>query len=261
MGGWLGDLGGSMWAVGAGGLVVGTKLSSLSPARWPAPAAGDLAAVAALRDDVAFAVGSGGGGGGCILAFNGSGWSHAPVAGSSGLQNPLLAVACGRTAVCIAVGEAATILSAATATTGSRAEWTAGVCPSCGGLALRAVWVGPLAVGDASSIAWAVGDRGSVVRWDYGPGGGAAERVAVAGLTADLLAVTATANGIFAAGRGGVVLWYVYGEWVDCGVPKGLAGLDVVALLSRPVDGVVWAGTSDGQVLELSTEVFWLSTL
>jgi hypothetical protein len=249
VGGWLGDLGGRIWAVGPGGLLAAADPLHIHFERWPAPSpAPDLVAVAAPREDLAFAVGAVGAQG-VVLSFDGAAWLQSPVTG--GAPGRLLAVSCGRTGVCVAVGEGAAILSAKPAIKGARGTWTPVSCSGCSGVTLRGVWVGPMAVSDDSGLVWAVGDSGAMVRWDFRAGNASAVRAPNL-TTADLYTITATPGNIFAAGQGGTIVWYVWNGWRAC-VIQGMGAVDILTLTASMVEGTLLAGTADGRVLELTS--------
>jgi hypothetical protein len=186
VGGYAGDLGGRVWAVGEGGLVLEMNQSG----QWdqaPSLTEATLRAVCATREDDVWAVGDAG----VIIHGDGSEWQQIPSPTSRNLH----AIHFGPTGIGWAVGDAGTTLRY------EKQSWRQVSAPTAA--TLRGVWAGP------QDTAWAVGDTGAVLRWT--------------GMewTAEAFPTTATlhsvhgphADWLWAVGEAGTVLRRRHGRW------------------------------------------------
>jgi endoglucanase len=239
VGGYLGDLGGLVWAVGSNG-----SAYSWDYGRWvqhSTPATSELRAVAALREDEATAVGDDG----TIISWrNGRwGWVACPV------QSNLNAISMGRNGRAWAVGDHGVILRYV-ATNRSWSVVDSGTTEN-----LRGVWVGPPTVGSAGiprkdegwedqdwvnlDLAYVVGDNGTMLLFD--PMTERWKPLAVP-TRANLRAVTELA----AVGDGGTVLSFYWDAWhLVSHRSSGVSDQDLTAIFVSS-DATHWAGSSQG---------------
>ena len=219
VGGYVGDLGGAVWAVGDGGAI----------ARWDidrgwsngdSPVTTRLDGVASTTEDRAVAVGVGG----TILGWNGKVWSKL----TSPTTVDLHAATYGPTRIGWIVGDGGTVLRNA------GAGWVKTTTPTTKNL--RAVWAG------ADDDAWAVGDGGTILRWS-----GSAWATVASSTTADLLAIDGPhADWLWAVGSGGTVLLRQWGKWAAfSGRPSSTVTLRGVAADSN---GGVWVAGDGGTI-------------
>jgi len=217
VGGYLGDLGGGAWAVGAGGTIFAWDDQTGWQA-MPSPVTTTLRAVTATREDNAWAVGDGG----VILHWDGTTWSQT----ASPTTADLFAIAFGPTNIGWAVGAGGVSLRYA------GGAWTAVSTPVT--VTLRSVWAG------AGDTAWAVGDGGTILSWT-----GTAWTAEPSPTTADLYAVNGPqVDYLWAVGSGGTVLQREYGHWkVIAGTPGTAATLRT---LTFDLGGGLWIGGDSG---------------
>ncbi len=179
VGGYLGDLGGAVWAVGDhGGMFSWSEKTGWQ--RLDPVANSALRAVGGIREDDVVCVGDRG----TILQWDGTHWNRV----GSPTTEDLLAVHFGSTGIGWAVGK-----SGVCARYENR-KWISVPTPiDC---TLRGIWGGP---GDS---AWAVGDQGVILRWDR------SNWVKEKQLTpSDLYAVQGDSGGrVWAVGANGTVL-------------------------------------------------------
>lgn len=186
VGGYLGDLGGGVWAVGEAGVIFfrddRNGWSSLE-----SPVASTLHAVAATREDNAWAVGDGG----VILHWDGIRWSRV----NSPVSQELLAIHFGPTNIGWAVGAEGISIRL------TNGVWTRVATPTT--QTLRGVWAGP---GDT---AWSVGDSGVILFWD-----GNKWICHEHPTNSDLYVVNGPHDdSLWASGTNGTVIMHRYGHW------------------------------------------------
>ena len=215
VGGYTPDLGGRAWAIGRNGVILGWSTARAGAWRaWDSTTNRTLRAVAAIREDHALAVGDGG----TILVFSGGRWRQTPV---PGLASDLLAVEFGRTGVAWAVGRNGTTVRLAA----GAEEWD--IVSSGTQQHLRGVWVGPPRVGseavprteddivqglnysDGFDVAYAVGDRGTLLLWN--PIDSSWRNIEHGLTTADFHAISEHAI----MGSGGASLSFYWRMWHD----------------------------------------------
>jgi len=219
VGGYAGDLGGGVWVVGEGGIVLQRDRAG----QWiqlPSPTEAILRAVCAAREDDVWAVGDGG----AIIHDDGWGWRQT----TSPTSRDLLAIHFGPTGVGWAVGEGGAILRYA------HGAWISVGSPVSA--TLRGVWTGP------EDTAWAVGDRGVILRWN-GEAWGQEESPA----TGTLFSVHGPhEDWLWAVGDGGTVLLRRYGRWQSySAVPSTSLPLRSVA---TSITGDVWIAGDCGSI-------------
>ncbi|MBM79653.1 MAG: hypothetical protein CMJ78_03540 [Planctomycetaceae bacterium] len=201
VGGYTGDLGGQLWAVGQDGsgngvIFASDGIASFSPVATPTT--GPLRAIAALSESHAWAVGDGG----TILHFDGSAWQSV----SSPTTSNLTAIAFGPTGAGWIVGEDGVSLRL------QNEQWVevdTGITNT-----LRGVWLSTRLdfeiVGNIDS-AWAVGDNGTVLRWN-----GTSWQAEASGTTSDLYALAGNhSQNLRAVGANGTVIRRFFGSWTS----------------------------------------------
>lgn len=217
VGGYLGDLGGGVWAVGTQGNVLFHDPQN----GWQAqstPVTSTLRAVTATREDSAWAVGDGG----VILHWNGQQWTRV----TSPVSTNLLAIAFDPLNQGWIVGEGGVILRY----TGS--AWVTVVSPTAS--SLRGV------LAETGSAAWAVGDNGTIIRWN------GVKWVMDDNVTnVTLHAVGGSkADDLWAVGDNGTILQRQYGHWKPwADKPTGTPHLYSLAWNHS---GAVWAAGDNG---------------
>ena len=246
VGGYVPDLGGWVWAVGHNGTILGWDSTSAGAWHaWDSPTARTLRAVAAIREDYAVAVGDGG----TILTFDGGQWRHTS---APNVTSDLLAVSFGQTGVAWAVGEHGTTLRLVV----GAERWEA---VDSGTLEhLRGVWVGPPRVGsetvprteddivqglsyrDNFEVAYAVGDRGTLLLWN--PTEGSWRNIEHGLTTADFHAIGEHSI----VGAGGATLGFYWRMWqkADSTVLQG--GIGTARAVWSSYDSSYWAGGDGG---------------
>lgn len=216
-GGFLGDLGGGVWAVGERGALY--RWSERKGWESAAPVTEKtLRAVAATREDDVWAVGDAG----IMLHWDGKNWIQFAAVTSKDLH----ALSFGPTHSGWAVGAGGTALRY------RQGVWT--LVPTPVSHALRGVWTGP---GDTAR---AVGDEGTIIFWN-----GAEWVMDERPTGAALLAVHGPHEGwLWAVGESGTVLVRRYGHWsVFTDVPGTETTLRTV--ITDPA-GQVWVGGDNG---------------
>ena len=220
VGGYLGDLGGGVWAVGENGALF-SRDKQTGWTEMESPVTETLRGVAAIREDRAWAVGDRG----TIIKWDGKTWE--PVQAPT--IEDLLAVCFGPTNIGWAVGRGGTSLRLVDDT------WTLVSTPTVH--ALRAVWAGP------DDTAWAVGDGGTILRWD-----GQQWQPDEQPSQSDLYAVQGPhKDWLWACGADGTVLQYRYNHWNifedTPGTPK------ILRSIASDDNGGVWIAGEEGILL------------
>jgi photosystem II stability/assembly factor-like uncharacterized protein len=217
VGGYLGDLGGGVWAVGDNGTVFcwnkrdGWKQAELQ-------VSSTLRSVSGFREDDIYCVGDGG----VIVHWNGHRWSRI----DSLTNQDLLAVHFGSRGIGWAVGTGGTTLRH------EDGKWS--LVPTPSKTTLRGVWAGP---GDS---AWAVGDCGTILKWD-----GKHWLPEPSTVDSELQAIQGdNENQVWAVGKHGTIIFRKSGIWRRFpAVPNLFAALRSVC--TSP-GGEVWVGGDNG---------------
>jgi cytochrome c peroxidase len=211
VGGYLGDLGGGVWAVGDQGKIMFWNQDT----GWQKQATSittTLRAVAATREDDAWAVGDGG----VILHWNGKQWSQF----TSPTNEDLLAITFDPLNNGWAVGANGTILHY------QSGNWRVLTSPT--NQTLHSVWA------EATNAAWAVGNGGTIIRWN-GTSWTMDEQVT----DVNLYAVGGSKYGdLWAVGANATILQRRYNHWkLWTDKPSGTADLKT---LSWNYSGGIW---------------------
>jgi len=274
VGGYAGDLGGGVWAVGDGGLVLKRNRSG----QWdqaPSLTERTLRAVCATREDDVWVAGDAG----IMLHWDGTQWTAIPMPDSQDLRS----ISFGPTGIGWAVGAAGTTLRY------ENSVWMPVAAPTTADL--EGIWAGP------QDTAWAVGDGGVLLRWSgqtwvkeesptaaalYGISGPHEDWLWAAGEKGTVMvrrqgrwrlfkpapatflclrSVTASLGGdVWITGDQGV-MWYKKGfgssgfETKETGTSKGLLGI------ARQHEGKMWAVGEKGTVLSSAPDAWELVDL
>jgi photosystem II stability/assembly factor-like uncharacterized protein len=219
VGGYLGDLGGAIWAAGDKGALVSWRDPN-APRTFDPIVTTNLRGVSGIREDDLYCVGDAG----VMLHWNGRSWHRVEVP----TRADLLAVHFSPEGVGWAVGAEGVTLRC----DGDR--WQ--LVPSGVQTTLRGIWSGP------HGAAWAVGDRGTMLKW------GGKDWIQESPITeSDLHAINgAYEDQLWAVGGNGTVLLHRSNRWsVFHATPVSKSTLHCV---TASLSGQVWVG-GDGGVL------------
>ncbi len=217
VGGYLGDLGGCVWAVGRNGIILRWR-NGVGWEKINAPADKNLRSASGLREDDIFCVGDGG----RILHWNGYQFSSV----ESPTTNDLTCVAFGPQGIGWAVGKNGVTLRY------YDGKWS--LVPTESNIDLNGVWAG------RNDTAWAVGKNGAILKWD-GKKWKRDETVT----HYNLLAIGGVeSEHLWAVGENGVVVTRTHGKWkVYSSTPANRISLR--CLIAEPGGGM-WIGGDNG---------------
>eukprot|EP00047_Mylnosiga_fluctuans_P016685 m.55830 g.55830 ORF g.55830 m.55830 type:complete len:2286 (-) comp6720_c0_seq1:67-6924(-) len=241
VGGFAGDLGGRVFAAGAGVFAVSKGFGK----DWTTAAAaqGSINAMAALSESVVYAVGNNG----AIFqqTTEGAGFVAAPQSGAFAAD--LLAISFSSAGVGWIVGSngfsARLDVGAST--------WVA--VPTAVTATLRGVWSGPHSVNDLSDVsAWAVGDNGLTLKFVNG-----AWVAQTAPTTATLYAIAeGSGQSAWAVGGAGTIMYLQYGSWNLATVDASAASEVFVSVAADRTGSAVVVGAASGAIYKQGSAGF-----
>jgi hypothetical protein len=217
VGGYLGDLGGAVWAVGDKGTLIAWS-DRASPRKHAPVVNTTLRSVSGIREDDLYCVGDMG----VMLHWDGTKWKRIDLRTSQ----DLLAVHFSPDGVGWAVGANGVSFRC------GEGEWIP--VPTDSSTTLRGVWSG------RQNTAWAVGDHGTILKWD------GKKWLQEKPLTeSDLYAVHGThKDQLWAVGDNGKVLFYGPDGWSVFGSTQEKAA--TLRCVAGDPGGGVWIGGDDG---------------
>jgi len=217
VGGYVGDLGGAIWAAGDKGTLVGWSHRS-APRQFDSGVTSTIRSISGTREDDLYCVGDAG----LMLHWNGATWQRVELPTKADLQ----AVHFSSDGVGWAVGADGVSLRC------DSGQWR--MIATGSNSALRGVWSGP------EESAWAVGDHGTILRW-----GGRKWTREKSPTESDLHAIHGTHKDyLWAVGSRGTVLLHRSSGWsvfqATPGQPTSLR-----CVMTDPGGGV-WIGGDEG---------------